>query len=403
MGEFGWKAFSDTETCEHFWMITANPASPSPIQGTQTMGMLMNGKSPVFNNVDTNSNDTAVILYTSGTTGHPKGAELTHSNLLLNILVARDLFQSKHDDIQLVVLPLFHSFGQVVQMNTGFLAGHTLVLVPRFEPETVFRLLEKENITIFCGVPTMYWALLHYPNADQFDHAKIRKNLRLGASGGASLPVEIMRAFEEKYGVPIVEGYGLSETSPVATFNSLSKERKPGSVGTAVWGVDVRIFDQHDKEVATGEVGEIVIRGHNVMKGYYQRLEATNEAMRNGWFHSGDLGKKDAEGYFYIVDRIKDMIIRGGYNVYPREIEELLITHPAISLAAVIGVPDEVHGEEIRAFVVLKEKMVVTSEEIISWCKERLANYKYPRIVTISERLPMTATGKILKRELRVD
>ncbi|MEJ2747828.1 MAG: AMP-binding protein, partial [Anaerolineae bacterium] len=244
-------------------------------------------------------------------------------------------------------------------------------------------------------------ALLHYPGADKYDLDKISKTLRYAFSGGSAMPVEVMKAFGEKFQVKILEGYGLSETSPVATFNRVDRERKPGSVGLPVWGVDVRIVDEEDEDVPQGELGEIVIRGHNVMKGYYKKPEATAEAFRTGWFHTGDIGRKDEDGYVYIVDRVKDMIIRGGFNVYPREIEETLVSHPDVSLAAVIGVPHDQYGEEIKAFVVRKEGATATEEEIIAWAKENMAAYKYPREIVFRDTLPMNATGKILKTELR--
>lgn len=401
MGEEGWAGFNEVDACEHFWMITADPAGASPIEGTQTLGQLMGPQSPVFDTVQTDAMDTAVILYTSGTTGMPKGAELSHSNIVMNSFVVRELFEQKDDDVQLITLPLFHSFGQTVQLNGGFLGGHTLVLIARFDPAAVFSAFEKENVTLFCGVPTMYWALLHYPDAEKFDLEKIANNLRLGVSGGAAMPVEVMKQFEQKYKVKILEGYGLSETSPVASFSRMNMPNKPGSIGVPVWGVEMRVVDQDMNDVPTGEPGEIVMRGHNVMKGYYNKPEANVEAFRGGWFHTGDVATKDEDGYYYIVDRIKDMIIRGGFNVYPREIEEMMITHPAISLVAVVGVPDDQYGQEIKAYVVLKDGQTAEPEDLVAWAKANMAAYKYPRIVEIRESLPMTATGKILKRELR--
>ncbi|HIP73763.1 MAG TPA: long-chain fatty acid--CoA ligase, partial [Anaerolineae bacterium] len=401
MCEEGWAGFSEVAGCEHFWMITADPAAPSPIEGTMTLGQLMGPQPPVFDTVQTDALDTAVILYTSGTTGMPKGAELSHSNIVMNAFVVRELFNPQDDDVQLITLPLFHSFGQTVQMNGGFLGGNTLVLIARFDPEAVFRAFQDENVTVFCGVPTMYWALLHYPGADQFDLEKIANTLRLGVSGGAAMPVEVMKQFSQKYKVKILEGYGLSETSPVVSFSRMNMPHKPGSIGVPVWGIEMRVVDQDMNDVPQGEPGEIVIRGHAVMKGYYNKPEANEEAFRGGWFHTGDVATKDEDGYYYIVDRIKDMIIRGGFNVYPREIEEIMITHPAVSLVAVIGVPDDQYGQEIKAYVVLKEGQTAEPEELVVWCKENMAAYKYPRIVEIRESLPMTATGKILKRELR--
>ncbi|MCB0130920.1 MAG: long-chain fatty acid--CoA ligase [Caldilineaceae bacterium] len=403
MGQFGYDGFQQVDACEHFFMITADPAAPSPIENTMTLGQMMYNQSPQFDTVMTSPDDTAVILYTSGTTGQPKGAELSHSNMVMNARLADNLFEPLEHEVHLVTLPLFHSFGQSVQMNAGFYTGGTLCLLARFDPEAAFGIMEKHNVTYFAGVPTMYWALLNYPAADKFDLAKISANLRLAVSGGSALPVEVLRAFGEKYTVKILEGYGLSETSPVATFNRTDKPSKPGSVGLPVWGVSVRVVDADDNDVPTGEMGEIVIKGHAVMKGYYKRAEATAEAMRNGWFHTGDIGNFDEDGYLYITDRVKDMIIRGGFNVYPREIEEVLMIHPAVSLAAVIGVPDPSHGEEVKAFVILKPGATLTADELIDWSKENMAGYKYPRIVEIRESLPMTATGKIMKRELRND
>ncbi|GCE23824.1 hypothetical protein KDK_76240 [Dictyobacter kobayashii] len=261
--------------------------------------------------------------------------------------------------------------------------------------------MEDEDVTIFAGVPTMYWAMLNYPGANAYDLQKIARNLRVSISGGAAMPVEVMRAFNEKFQVAILEGYGLSETSPVATFNRLDRPIKPGSIGLPVWGVEVRMVDRNEQEVGVNELGEVVIRGHNIMKGYYKRAEATAEAMRNGWFHTGDIGRRDEDGYFYIADRVKDMIIRGGFNVYPREIEEVLMTHPAVSIATVIGIPHERHGEEIKAFVILKSGTTITEAELIAWSKQTMADYKYPRQIEFRSSLPMTATGKILKSELR--
>ena len=405
MVQEGFAGFNETPTCDFFYVITPDPAAASPIENTKTLGQMMGAQPVDFDTVQTEPCDTAVILYTSGTTGFPKGAELSHSNMTLNAMASKDIMVMTAEDVHIVVLPLFHSFGQTCQMNAGFMSGCTLVLIPRFEPAVVLGTMQKENVSIFAGVPTMYWALLNHQDSDnQFDLKIIAKKLRIGISGASSLPLEIIKGIEEKYKIPIMEGYGLSETCPVATFNHLHKKRKPGSVGTAIWGVEVKLFNQGNKEVKQGEIGEIVIRGHNVMKGYYNKPEATVDAFQTtSWFHTGDLGKKDEDGYLYIIDRVKDMIIRGGFNVYPREIEEVLLTHPDISMASVIGVPHDQHGEEIKAFVVVKPGKTLYAEEIITWAREQMAAYKYPRLIEIRESLPMTATGKILKKELKAE
>jgi long-chain acyl-CoA synthetase len=401
MGQFGYEGFQEVDACETMYMITANPAAPPPYEGISTLGRILGTQPPAFDTAVTDPGDTAVILYTSGTTGQPKGAELSHSNMVLNARLADNLFGRIDHDVHLVALPLFHSFGQTVQMNGGFYNRATLSLLPRFDPAAAIGIMDRDNVTFFAGVPTMYWAMLNYPDADKFNLPKIAENLRMAVSGGSAMPVEVMRAFNERFSVKILEGYGLSETSPVASFNRTELPSKPGSVGPAVWGVDIRIVDLEGNDVPQGDMGEILIKGHNVMKGYYKRPDATAEALTDGWLHTGDIGYFDEDKYVFITDRVKDMIIRGGFNVYPREVEEVLMTHPAISLAAVIGVPHDSHGEEVKAFVILKGD--ATPEEIISWCKENMAAYKYPRIVEIRESLPMTATGKILKRELRAD
>ncbi|HKA15056.1 MAG TPA: long-chain fatty acid--CoA ligase [Myxococcota bacterium] len=340
--------------------------------------------------------DTAVILYTSGTTGKPKGAELTHSNLFVNCaVVLPKLVPLQSDDVALATLPLFHSFGQTCIQNASIAAGGCFTLLPRFAPDDALAILERDRVTIFAGVPTMYFALLHHEGP-----ARDLSALRWCVSGGAAMPVEVMNAFEAKFRVEIFEGYGLSETSPVACFNMPGRPRVAGSIGYPVWGVEMAILDEKDQRVADGERGEICIRGHNVMKGYLGRPDATREALRGGWFHSGDVGIRDPNGSYRIVDRVKDMIIRGGFNVYPREIEEVLYAHPAIVEAAVIGVPHESHGEEVKAVVVSRDPEL-TADRLIAYCRERLAAYKYPRIVAFADSLPKGPTGKILKRELR--
>ena len=347
----------------------------------------------------TGADDTAVLLYTSGTTGRPKGAELTHFQLYMNCSVAGELFGFRPDDVGLAVLPLFHVFGLSSVLNVAVRFAGTIVLVPRWETEPVLEAMEKHQVTIFTGVPTMYFALLQADTAGR-DLAA----LRVGCSGGAAIPGEVIRGFEEKFpGVVILEGYGLSESASTTTFNISAEQRKVGSIGKPIWGVQTRIVDDGDVPLppGSGNVGEIVIRGHNMTKGYWNQPEATAEAYRGGWFHTGDLGYADEDGYLYIVDRKKDLIIRGGFNVYPREVEEVLYTHPAVAEAAVIGKPDERVGEEVVACLALKPGAEATAEDVIAFCREQLAPYKCPREVRFLDRLPVGPTGKILKTELR--
>jgi len=350
--------------------------------------------------------DTAVILYTSGTTGHPKGAELSHDNMVGNAVTCHDMFKPAFDggteqNVTLITLPLFHSTAQTTQMNAALYGGFRLVLQSRFDPAAVLEAFSRERVGLWVGVPTMYWALLDHARTSETDVTGAAASLRLCASGGAPMPVDLMRAFEQAFTVRILEGYGLSETAPVVAFNQLQRPSKPGTVGFPIFGVDVRCVDEHDNAVAPGMRGEVVVRGPNVMKGYYDRPEATAEAMRGGWFRTGDIGQFDAEGYLAIVDRKKDMILRGGFNVYPREIEDVLMMHPAVGLVAVVGVPDPRLGEEVKAVVVPRPAATVTAEELIGWARDQMAAFKYPRIVEFRDSLPMSATGKILKRELR--
>jgi long-chain acyl-CoA synthetase len=402
MAEAGRQGFEEAEKCEHFFVIPAQPGGPSPVEGADSYFEAIADQPTDFSSATTETTDTAVILYTSGTTGQPKGAELSHGNIAFNVAGCHRLWElrASQPDVHLVALPLFHSFGQTVQMNAGLGLGSTLVLMARFDPKQALELMDREQVTFFAGVPTMYWGLLTALD-DHVDVDKIAGNLRRAVAGGASLPVEILTRVKERFHVQILEGYGLSETSPVATFNHLDREPKPGSIGTPIWGIQVKLIDPMWETInGADEVGEIAIRGHAVMKGYYNRPEETAAVMRDGWFRTGDLARRDEDGYYYIVDRAKDMIIRGGFNVYPREIEEVLMTHPDISLAAVVGVEHESLGEEVKAYVILNPEATVTEDELVAWSRDQMASYKYPRQVEFRDSLPMTATGKILKREL---
>ncbi len=359
---------------------------------------------PIDSYVPREAEDEAVILYTSGTTGSPKGAVLTQLNMLMNAQVsATSVIELKVDDVILGCLPLFHSFGQTCAMNAGFFAGATLVLLPRFEPAAAMDTIMAQGVNVFMGVPTMYIGLLAAARADER-----RPVLRTAVSGGASLPVTIIDKFAEVFGADIYEGYGLSETSPVATFNQPVFGRKPGTVGRGIWGVDADIaaaeVEGRIELLGVGEIGEVVIRGHNVFAGYLNNPEATAAVKVDGWFRSGDLGTKDEDGFITIVDRKKDLILRGGYNVYPREVEEILAGHPGVSQVAVVAVPSEIHGEEICAVVVRSPEGVcdeaLTPESLIAWSQQNLGKYKYPRRVEFVDSLPLGPSGKVLKREI---
>lgn len=345
--------------------------------------------------------DDAVILYTSGTTGKPKGAVLTQLNMLMNATIsAYDLFEARDDDVLLCALPLFHSFGQTCVMNAGFRAGATIVLLARFDGAAALDLMLREKVTCFAGVPTMYVALLEAAKKDER-----RPPLRRLNSGGAALPIAVLERVEATFGVAVEEGYGLSETSPVATFNQRSIGIKPGTVGPPIWGVEVGIanseVDDRIELLQAGERGEIVIRGHCVFSRYLNNPQATAAAKVDGWFRSGDIGAMDEDGFVTILDRKKDLILRGGFNVYPREVEEVLLRHPAVAQVAVIGIPDEVHGEEVCALIIRADDGTgAQAEEIVLWARENMAKHKYPRIVEFVESFPLGPSGKVLKREL---
>ena len=360
--------------------------------------------------------DVAVILYTSGTTGRPKGAALSFANLRSNVLACVEtLFLNGPDDVLFGGLPLFHSFGQTCALNTAVAGGSQLTLLPRFDPQQALEVVTRDRVTVFLGVPTMYMALLGVRERDAYDTSSVR----LGVSGGSSLPVEVLSSVEEAFGLTVLEGYGLSETSPVASFNHPDRPSKAGSVGIPIRGVEmalarppaedegaddapgadgVELLDPTDVDA----VGEVVIRGENIMLGYWGNDDATREAVREGWFHSGDLARRDADGFYFIVDRVKDLIIRNGFNVYPREVEEVLYAHPAVAEAAVVGLPDPVHGEEVGALVQLKDGAEATEAELRDFVAERVAAFKYPRVVRFGP-VPKGPTGKILKREIHLE
>ena len=402
MGKAGVEGFKRVSTCKEIILIPSSSTGKNPFDVGISFADFVFEQSDQFEMVQTSAENTAVIIYTSGTTGRPKGAQLTHSNLAWNANISRILFQFKEEDVALTVLPMFHIFGQTCLMNASIMHGITNVIIPRFDPSNVLRAMQVTGVSIFAGVPTMYWALLNYPDdSNKLNIEIVKRNLRLCVSGGTSLPVQVLQDFETKYEIEIYEGYGMSEGSPVVTFNHPGNKRKPGSIGTPIWGVEVQLVNETGQVVKHGEKGQLLYRGHNVMKGYYKKQKETKEALKGGWMHSGDVATQDEQGYIYIVDRTKDMIIRGGLNVYPREVEEVIIQHEKVSLVAVVGVKDSRLGEEIKACVVLHEGENMTESELVEWTKEKIAAYKYPRIIEFRSSLPMSATGKILKRELR--
>jgi len=352
-------------------------------------------------NVPVDADDTAIICYTSGTTGNPKGAMLSHRNLLANLdqVLACQRTDIRPGDVGLVVLPLFHIYGMNMVLNLGTKLGLSAVVMERFETEKAFELIQKYRVTVFAGAPPMFVAMINHPDIKKYDLS----SLRTVSSGAASLPVQVMETFQKLTGVEIMEGYGLTETSPTLASNGAGPVSKPGSVGPAIPGVEVRIVDDQDRDVPIGEPGEIICRGENVMKGYYKRPQESAEALKGGWFHTGDIGKLDEDGYIYIVDRKKEMVNVSGFNVYPREIEEVLYRHPKVMDAAVIGVPDSYQGESVMAVIALKPGETAEEKEFADYCRQNLAAFKAPRYFRFQEALPKLITGKILKRELRED
>ncbi|WP_439690524.1 long-chain-fatty-acid--CoA ligase [Curtobacterium sp. SP.BCp] len=379
---------------------TAGPDAQAALDAPDRLEDLAQAAEPLDTYVPRDPFDTATILYTSGTTGHPKGAEGSHFALLeqanTNLLSTFDLHRG---DVLLGALPLFHTFGQTCTMNTGFRVGATIVLLPKFDGDGALAAMVEHGTGVFMGVPTMYMALL-----DAATRTDARPPLRYAISGGASLPLAVLEKFQQVFDAPVHEGYGLTETSPVASFNHVGTTPRPGTIGTPVWGVDVEIADPETQDrivmLPHGQIGELVIRGHNLMNGYLDRPEDTEAAIVDGWFRTGDLGTKDDDGYLTIVDRTKDMIIRNGYNVYPRQVEEVLARHPDVAMAAVFGTPHEQHGQEVEAAVVLRADATVTPQELIDMVAAEIAAYKYPRVVHVLDALPLGPSGKVLKREL---
>jgi long-chain acyl-CoA synthetase len=392
-------------TVAHYIICETDPSTPEKIAAlpasvknkvrsfTQLIGAGTTNGHPV----DVDENETAIILYTSGTTGRPKGAMLTHKNIYSNARDVADYLGFSEEDRVVATLPVFHVFALTVVVNAPLLKGATILLVPRFSPGDVFKITREKEATVFAGVPTMYNFLYQFPEGRKEDF----ESIRLSISGGSSLPVALLHNFEEKFNVRISEGYGLSESSPVTCFNPTDRERIPGSIGTTITNVENKVVDELGHDVPDGEVGELIVRGPNVMKGYYKMPEETAAALRDGWLYTGDLARRDEDGYFYIVDRKKDLVIVGGYNVYPREVEEVLFEHRDVVEAAVIGVPDPDFGEAVHAFVVLKDGVEEDVESLENYCRKRLAKYKVPKHIEFLDELPKNTTGKILRRNLK--
>jgi len=391
------KAFVAAETCKDFIVVSEPTDMEDPVLGENFTKLVMQADAE-FDTMQTMPDDTAVILYTSGTTGMPKGAELTHFNMFFNAYyAATKITKCQPSDVALATLPLFHSFGQTAIMNASVISGTTITMLPRFETKKAMEVIARDKATIIVLVPTMYFFILDSDSWEDYDFSSVR----MAVSGGAALPEEVHRRFQDRYNITILEGYGLSETSPIASFTEEGEEVRVGSIGKPIWGVEMRIMREDGSFAEVKEVGEIVIRGHNVMKQYLNRPQATRDAIVNGWFHTGDVGHFDEDGYFYIVDRKKDIIIRGGMNIYPREIEEVLYAHPKVLEASVVGVPDKARGEEVKAYVSALEGETLTADEVKEYLHQRIAKYKWPREVEVLDELPKGPTGKILKRELK--
>ncbi|BCJ85487.1 class I adenylate-forming enzyme family protein [Effusibacillus dendaii] len=366
-------------------------------ENVQNLYDLMNqaDASLISDRLNLDENDLAVILYTSGTTGKPKGVMLTHKNLYSNAASSASL-NTDGRSTTLGVLPLAHVYGFTVT-NVCFLLGNSVVIFSKFDPDAIFKAIETYKVKGFSAVPAMIHAMVTSPHADRYDLS----SLEWVGSGSAPLPVALLEAFRQKFNAEVYEGYGLSEAAPTVTAHRKKGIVKPGSVGIPIPGVEIQIVDPHGRELPTGEVGELIVRGPNVTTGYFQNPDATESAIQNGWLHTGDMAKVDEDGYLYIVDRKKDLIIRGGFNIYPRDLEELLVSHEAVSEAAVIGVASERLGEEVIAYVVKQAGKEVTEQELIQFCQDRLAKYKTPRRILFIDQLPRNGVGKILKQRLR--
>ncbi len=374
-------------------------AAPEEVPGTLPWRTTIGEAPDQEPGVQVGENDVAVISYTSGTTGRPKGAMLAHRNLIANCNQCNLIptIKTNPDDVVWIALPLFHIYGMNVGMNLAYMNGATVALVERFEPASSLEIIQKHRCSVLYGAPPMFVAWASMPNIRDYDLSSVR----YVASGAAALPVKVLETFQAVSGVPISEGYGLTEASPVVTTNAAGTVVKPGTVGPAIPGMEVRVVDEAGNEMPRGQMGELICRGPNVMLGYWNKPQATAETIRDGWLHTGDLATEDEDGYFTIVDRLKDMIVVSGFNVYPREVEEILFRHPAVAEASVVQYPDPYQGESVMAFVVLKPGETATEQEIIDYCRSQIAVFKCPRKIVFRESLPKNNTGKVLRRELR--
>jgi long-chain acyl-CoA synthetase len=376
------------------WSVSAE-SRQVPAFGAESSGL--NAEPPSLNQ-DLSATDEAVIIYTSGTTGKPKGVLLTHGNMLANARQIAEWLHLTEDDRSLMIMPLFHVNALMATGMAVLWVGGSIVLAPRFSASRHWETISRYGVTYFGSVATML-SMLNHTYTTGATARQDTDRFRFALCGSAPVPVEVLKTFESRFSCPVIEGYGLSESTCRSTFNPIDERRRAGSVGLPI-GNEIRIFDDNDRELGARQVGEIVMRGPNIMKGYYKNETATRDAFRSGWFHTGDLGYRDEDGYFYVVDRKSDMIIRGGENIYPREIDEVLYQHPKVKDAATVGVPDELYGEEVKSFVVLRDGQQATERELIEFCNDRLADFKCPKSIELVQDIPKGPTGKLLKREL---
>lgn len=404
MGTDGIEGFKSSHSCTHFISIPVDVGNPQHIEGYKNYIDLIEGQSDEFTCYPTTETDTAIILYTSGTTADPKGVEISHSAIVWNARACLSTFRGTVDDIILTALPLFHIFGYSCNMNAAIMGGLTNVLLERFNPVETLKAMYSHKVNILTAVPTMFWQLVHSGRTEETKDLipSIKKNIRLCAGGAAKVPPQLSKDFQELFGIKIYEGMGISESAGIVSLCDISKEPILGSIGIPIVGTEFKIITTDFLEASPQVIGELCIRGVSVMKGYYKNPEATlANFLEGGWFRTGDLAYIDEHGNYFLVDRIKDLIIRGGRNIYPKEIEEVLMTHPAISMVAVIGIPDQQYGEEVKAFIVLKPHTNLSEHDLNLWARKELSAYKYPRIISFVDSLPLTASGKIAKKELK--